>query len=157
MSGVVSSRDGGDELAARYEILRAAAAEVVHRGVRRRSPLPYTTELHELHRLLLGVARPESARHSLAFTDPEEGGPYDLTKLAEKFRAELATEHLPGESVRKVIMTQLRAMVISSLLGELAARLAPGPAVGADESGRGLAELAAELGEFLLNQTSAGS
>jgi hypothetical protein len=54
-------------------------------------------------------------------------------------------------------LTQLRALVIGSLLQELAVRLALGPAVGVEEAGRGLAEIAAELGTQLINQTSAGA
>ena len=48
-------------------------------------------------------------------------------------------------------------MVIGSLLQELAARLAPGPAVGTDVAGRDLAEIAEELATRLINMTSAGA
>jgi hypothetical protein len=167
-----------DDLAARYETLRAAAAEVLHSTLKHRPPLPYTAELHELHRLLLqaqslsastGTGRPadapDPAPYSLAFTDYREDGsaaPYELTRLAEEIRAELAGdrrcgEHVPDHPLRDVTLTQLRALVIGSLLQELAARLAPGPAVGVEETGRDLAEIAAELGTRLINQTFAGA
>lgn len=161
-----------DDLAARYETLRAAAAEVLHSALNRRNPAPYTAELHELHRVLLAkdapavpAGTPDPARHSLAFTDHREdgsSGPYELAALAEEIRADLAGdralgEHVPEHPLRDVRLTQLRAMVVGSLLQELAARLAPGPAVGAGEDGRGLAETAAELGRRLVNQTSAGA
>jgi hypothetical protein len=167
-----------DDLAARYETLRAAAAEVLYSALKHRPPLPYTPELHELYRLLLearspsaptGSGRPadapDPARYSLAFTDYWEDGSaglYELTKLTEEIRADLAGdrrcgEHTPDQPLRDVTMTQLRAMVISSLLPELAARLAPGAAVGTEETGRDLAEIAADLGTRLINQTSAGA
>ncbi|RZS40716.1 hypothetical protein EV193_10327 [Herbihabitans rhizosphaerae] len=159
-----------DDLAARYETLRAAAAEVLHSALNTRHPAPYTAELHELHRVLLDspsapAGTPDPARHSLAFTDYREdgsSGPYELTRLTEEIRAELADdrargEHVPDHPVRDVPLTQLRALVIGSLLHELAARLAPGPAVGVAEAGRELAEIAADLGTRLINQTSAGA
>jgi hypothetical protein len=151
-----------DDLAARYDALRAAADAVFVSERRRKRP--YTAVWHELHRALLEPRSPEAssldpARHSLAFT---EDGPYELTTLAEEIREDLAGdrargEHLPEHPPRDVRLTQLRAMVVSALLQELAARLAPGPAAGTEEAGRDLAEIAAELGTRLLNMTSAGA
>lgn len=174
-----------DDLAARYEILRAAAAEVLHSALNRRHPAPYTAEMHTLHHVLLksrspstesdaasattgsgpSVDAPDPTRHSLAFTDYRDdgsSGPYELARLADEIRTELDSDRAPGEHVpdhplRDVTLTQLRAMVISSLLKELAERLAPGPAVGTGEAGRDLAEIAADLGKRLINQTSAGA
>lgn len=159
-----------DDLAARHETLRAAAAEVLHSARRHRPPLPYTPELHELHRALLearsptGPERPadapDPARHSLACTDHREDGParpYELTRLAEEIRADLAGRHSPDRPPRDVPLTQLRAMVIGSLLRELAARLAPGPAAGTEQAGRDLAAIATDLAARLFNQTSAGA
>lgn len=173
------------DLAARYETLRAAAAEVLHSALSTRHPVPYTAEMHALHRVLLEsrspaaapgfpsapassgplAGAPDPARLSLAFTDYRDdgsSGPYELARLAAEIRAELAGdrargEHVPDHPLRDVTLTQLRAMVIGSLLKELAARLAPGPAVGVGEAGRDLAEIAADLGERLINQTSAGA
>jgi hypothetical protein len=168
-----------DDLAAQYETLRAAAAEVLDSALSRRHPAPYTAAMHTLHGVLLesqspstesdesspAADAPDPARHSLAFTDYRDdgaSGPYELARLAAEIRAELdgdriRGEHVPDQPLRDVTMTQLRAMVISSLLHELAARLAPGPAVGAGEAGRALAEIATEFGKRLLNQTSAGA
>lgn len=155
-----------DDLAARYDALRAAADEVFVSERRRKPARPYTAVWHELHQALLASPpqdRPagsaDPARHSLAFTD---GGPYELTKLAEEIREDLAGdrargEHLPEHPPRDVRLTQLRAMVISTLLQELAARLAPGPAAGTEEAGRDLAEIADELATRLMNMTSAGA
>jgi hypothetical protein len=167
-----------DELAARYEALRAAAVEVFDSAWNSRTPVPYTAEWHELHRVLLESRSPSAptrsgrpanaldpARYSLAFTDYREdgsSGPYELTRLAAEIRADLAgdrarDEHVPDHQLRDVQLTQLRAMVISSLLEELAARLAPGPAVGTEGAGRDLAEIAAEFATRLINMTSAGA
>jgi hypothetical protein len=169
-----------DDLAARYEALLAAADDVFVSARHSRPPKPYTAEWHELHRVLLesrspssspptGSGRPadapDPARYSVAFTDHREdgsSGPYELTKLAEDLRADLAGdravgEHLPDQPLRDVRLTQLRAMVVSSLLTELAARLAPGPAAGTEEAGRDLAEIATEFATRLLNMTSAGA
>lgn len=167
-----------DDLAARYEALRAAASAVFVSARHSRPPLPYTAEWHELHRVLLAsrtpsapaesgrpADAPDPVRYSVAFTDHREdgsSGPYELTRLAEDIRADLAGdrargEHLPDQPVRDVRLTQLRAMVVSSLLDELAARLAPGPAVGTEETGRDLAEIATEFATRLINMTSAGA
>lgn len=169
-----------DDLAVRYETLRAAAAEVLDSALSRRHPVPYTAQLQALHRVLLEsrspstaqaeserpADAPDPARHSLAFTDYRDdgssAGPYELAGLAAEIRAELVGdrlrgEHVPDHPLRDVTLTQLRAMVISSLLNELAARLAPGPAVGTGDAGRELAEIAAEFAKRLLNQTSAGA
>lgn len=167
-----------DDLAARYEALLAAAVEVFDSARDPWSPAPYTAEWHELHRVLLEsrspspppasgrpADAPDPARHSLAFTDHREdgsSGPYELTRLAADIRADLAGdraggEHVPDHPPRDVRLTQLRAMVIGTLLQELAARLAPGPAVGTEEAGRDLAEIAAELGTRLIDMTSAGA
>jgi hypothetical protein len=163
-----------DDLAARYAALRAAAVEAFDAARDSRPPAPYTAEWHELHRVLLeprppsappasGV--PDPARHSLAFTDYRydgSAGPYELTRLAADIRADLAGdrargEHDPDHPLRDVRLTQLRAMVISTLLEELAARLTPGPAAGTEEAGRDLAEIAAEFATRLINMTSAGA
>ena len=154
-----------DDLAARFDALRAAADEVFVSERRRRPPRPYTAVWHELHQALLGSPQapdgsPDPARYSLAFTGDD--GPYELTRLAEEIREDLAGdrgpgEHLPEHPPRDVRLTQLRAMVISSLLQELAARLAPGPAAGTEEAGRDLAEIATEFATRLMNMTSAGA
>jgi len=153
-----------DDLAARFDALRAAA-DAVFVSERRRQR-PYTAVWHELHQALLEsqppdrpAGSPDPARYSLAFTDD---GPYELTRLAAEIREDLAGdrargEHLPEHPPREVRLTQLRAMVISTLLRELAARLAPGPAVGTGEAGRDLAEIAAEFATRLMNMTSAGA
>nr|WP_042193768.1 hypothetical protein [Kibdelosporangium sp. MJ126-NF4]CEL20903.1 hypothetical protein [Kibdelosporangium sp. MJ126-NF4]CTQ98292.1 hypothetical protein [Kibdelosporangium sp. MJ126-NF4] len=163
-----------DDLAARYETLRAAAADVVHSALRPRNNVPYTSAMRELHRLLLESQStppptesdgPDPARYSLAFTDYREDGssaPYELKTLAAEIRADLdgdrtRLEHVPDHPLRNVPLTQLRAMVISSLLDELAVRLAPGAAIGLGEEGRALAEIAADLSTKLVNQTSAGA
>ena len=163
-----------DDLTARYESLRAAAAEVVHRALITRDPAPYTPQLNALYRLLLEAqspaaaagsepapSAPDPARQSLAFRNHCDDGtsaPYGLAELAAEIRAELSedrlpAEHVPGHPSRNVRMSQLRAMVIGSLLRELAARLVPGPAVGMSEEGRGLAAIAIENSKRLLNQT----
>lgn len=155
-----------DDLRARYAALRAAADDVfVSLGLDRSTP--YTAEWHELHRALLEsppetADAPDPARHSLAFTDHRASGPYELTTLAAEIRADLAGDRARGEpgpdhAVRDVRLTPLRAMVISSLLEELAARLAPGPAAGVEEAGRDLAGVAAELAKRLIDMTSAGA
>lgn len=167
-----------DDLAARYEALRTAAVEVFDSARHSQPPAPYTAQWHELHRVLLesrspsapiGSGRPadapDPARYSLAFTDYRDdgsSGPYELTRLAADIRADLAGdracgEHVPDHPLRDVRLTQLRAMVIGSLLQELAARLAPGPAVGTERAGSDLAEIAAELATRLINMTSAGA
>lgn len=166
-----------EELTARYETLRAAAAEVVHCALITRDPAPYTPQLHALHRLLVeaqspsaaGESTPEAgapdpARYSIAFTNHRAdgaAGPYELAELAAEMRAELSGDRLPGQHVpehplRDVKLSQLRAMVISSLLEELAARLVPGPAAGMSEAGSDLAAIATEFSKRLLNMTSAG-
>ncbi|HWO61147.1 MAG TPA: hypothetical protein VNO31_14060 [Umezawaea sp.] len=158
-----------DDLAARYEALRTAAVELFDYVRNDRPPAPYTAEWHELHRVLLEsrppatsdrpAPSPDPARYSLAFTDHREdgsSGPYELARLAADLRADLAGDHRPEAAPRTSTMTELRAMIISSLLHELAARLAPGPAVGTAETGRDLAEIAADFGTRLLNMTSAG-
>jgi hypothetical protein len=154
-----------DDLAAQFDALRAAADEVFVSERRRQPPRPYTTVWHELHQALLASpsapdGSPDPTRYSLAFTDDD--GPYELTKLAAEIRADLAGdrargEHLPEHPPRDVRLTQLRAMVISSLLRELEARLAQGPAAGTDEAGSDLAEIAAERATRLINMTSAGA
>lgn len=172
-----------DDLAARYETLRAAASEVLHSALNRRNPAPYTPELAALHNVLLetrppsghspsgttGSARsderPDPARYSLAFTDYQDDGSsglYELPKLAAEIRADLAGdravgEHVPNHPLRDVTLTQLRALAIGTLLKELSERLAPGPAAGTEESGRDLADIAAEFSKRLINQTSAGA
>jgi hypothetical protein len=174
-----------DNLAARYETLRAAAADVLDSALDRRHPAPYTERLHALQLVLLeaqsaasasgdwsprtGADRsadaPDPARHSLAFTDYRDDGssaPCELMRLAAEIRADLdgdrsLDEHLPDQPLRNVTMTQLRAMVISALLNELAARVAPGPAVGAGQAGSDLAAIAVDLGARLVNQTSGGA
>ncbi|MCG8914503.1 hypothetical protein L6E12_01665 [Actinokineospora sp. PR83] len=162
-----------DDLAARYETLRAAAADVVHHQTPHYPPVPYTAELDEVYRLLLAeqgsatrvgspVGSLDPTRFSLAFTDFRDDGssaPYGLAELAAELRADLAGdrgrgEHLPGEPVRDVHVSQVRALVIGQLLQELADRLAPGPAVGMAQAGRDLAELATEFSEKLINMTS---
>ncbi|GAA3036413.1 hypothetical protein [Actinokineospora globicatena] len=162
-----------DDLAARYEVLRAAAADVVHHQTPHDPPVPYTAELDELYRLLLAdqgsatqvgtSAGPvDPTRFSLAFTDFRDDGssaPYGLVELAAQLREDLAGdrglgEHAPGEPDRDVHLSQVRALVIGQLLEEVAGRLAPGPAVGMAEAGRGLAELATKLSEQLINMTS---
>lgn len=166
-----------DDLAAQYETLRAAAAEVVHSALKTRHPAPYTPELHALHQMLLAIQSPptsadampgadtvDPARYSLAFTDYRDdgsSGPYELTSLAAEIRAELDGDRIPGQHVpdhplRDVTMTGLRAMVISSLLKELAARLSPGPAIGTAETGRDLAAIAMEFSKRLENKAEWG-
>jgi hypothetical protein len=160
-----------EDLLRRHEALRAAAADALNSALSRRHPIPvtYTAELHALHLALLecgseSAAVPDPGRYSLAFTDYRDdgsSGPYDLTTLAAELRTDLDAdrapgEHLPDQLPRDVTITPLRAMVISSLLKELAARLAPGPAIGPGDSGRALAEIAANLGERLIDQTPAG-
>lgn len=162
-----------DDLAARYETLRAAAAEVVHSALKTRHPAPYTPELDALYRMLLEAQSPTSgeseptagavdpARYSLAFTDYSadgSSGPYELSKLAAEIRAEMdgdriRGQHVPDHPLRDVTMTELRAMVISSLLDELAVRLSPGPDVGTAETGRDLAEIAVEFSKRLMRQS----
>jgi hypothetical protein len=160
------------DLRRRHEALRAAAADALNSALSRRHPIPvtYTAELHALHLALLESGSdkpttvPDPGRYSLVFTDYRDdgsSGPYDLASLAAELRADLDAdravgEHLPDQLPRDVTLTPLRAMVIGSLLKELAARLAPGPAIGAGDSGRALAEIAANLGERLIDQTPAG-
>lgn len=164
-----------DDLTTRYETLRAAAAEVVHTSLRSRYRAPYTPELHALYRLLLEDQSPsessapadgtvDPARCSLAFMDYRDDGssaPYELTRLAAEIRAELDADrttgqHIPDHPLRDVTMTGLRAMVISSLLKELAARLSPGPAVGTAETGGDLAAIAMEFSKRLDNKAEWG-
>ncbi|PPK70412.1 hypothetical protein V5P93_000707 [Actinokineospora auranticolor] len=163
----------GDDLAARYEALRAAAADLVHHQTPHDPPVPYTAELDDLYQLLLAeqgsatrvesqAGSPDPTRFSLAFTDFRDDGssaPYGLVELAAELRADLAGdrargERLRGEPLRDVHVSELRALVIGQLLQEVADRLAPGPAVGMAEAGRDLAALATELSEKLINMTS---
>lgn len=162
-----------DDLTAQYEALRASAAELVHTSLRSRYRAPYTPELNALYRLLLEDQAPpvsadsestsdaiDPARYSLAFRDYRDDGsssPYELTELAAEIRSELDGDRAPGQHVpehplRDVTMTGLRAMVVSSLLDELASRLSPGPAVGNAETGGDLAAIAVEFSQRLANK-----
>lgn len=167
-----------NDLAAQYETLRAAAAEVAYSALRTRGRgAPYSPEMHRLYRLLLETQSPSApaesapaadaidpALYSLAFTDYRDDGsssPYELTSLAAEIRAELDGDRAPGQHVpdhplRDVTLTGLRAMVISALLNELATRLSPGPAVGTGETGRELAAIAVELSKRLANKAEWG-
>ncbi len=168
-----------EDLAARYEQLLAASAEVVHSALISRYRAPYTPELDALYRLVLEAQTRSSPRaadpvpapgavdpalHSLAFTfhgDDGTSGPYALARLGSEIRAELDAdrvrgEHVPDHPLRDVVLTDLRAMVIAGLLRELAARLDPGPAMGPGEAGRALAAVATECGERLDNLAGMG-
>ncbi|KLL09754.1 hypothetical protein BL254_19875 [Protofrankia sp. BMG5.30] len=87
--------------------------------------------------------------------------PIPLPQRAADLRRRLAgdrglDERLPGELSRNVVITELRAMIVASLLKELAARLSPGAAFGPGQSGDELARLATDLAKELLDQTFVG-
>ncbi|MFI9324904.1 hypothetical protein ACIGXI_34720 [Kitasatospora aureofaciens] len=90
-----------------------------------------------------------------------EGSPIALADLAGDLRRELENDgptlqRLPGSPWRLVLLTELRGVVIGSLLRELAARLSPGPEFGPGEEGLELACLARELADDILDQTFVG-
>lgn len=84
--------------------------------------------------------------------------PIPLAKRATDLRRRLdgdrdLNERQPGEPSRNVVITELRAMIIASMLEELAARLSPGAAFGPGRNGEELARLATDLAKGLLEQT----
>ncbi|TDC73670.1 hypothetical protein [Actinomadura sp. 7K507] len=87
--------------------------------------------------------------------------PVSLPQQAADLRRQLdgdraLDERLPGEPSRNVVVTELRAMIVASLLEELAARLSPGVAFGPGRNGEELAQLAVDLAKELLDQTFLG-
>ncbi|MFF3244274.1 hypothetical protein ACFYWY_11185 [Streptomyces sp. NPDC002870] len=78
----------------------------------------------------------------------------DLRRRLDRDRG--LDERLPGEPTRNVVITELRAMIVASLLEELAARLSPGTAFGPGRNGEELARLATDLAKELLDQTFLG-
>ena len=105
---------------------------------------------------------PDPAKHVLSVTRSDRHGmrrPITLTCHAQELRRELADDHLwpngPGRPARNVVVTEVRAVVIASLLEELAARLLPGPAFGAGTDGQELARVVADLAAELLDQALA--
>ncbi|WP_280420620.1 hypothetical protein [Nocardia carnea] len=94
----------------------------------------------------------DPARHLVSLYRYEGTGriPISFDEEAADIRRELAADRpVRGES-QPVVITELRAMIIGSLLRELAARLGAGPA------GRNLAAIAGELADELIDQTVAG-
>lgn len=102
-------------------------------------------------------------RHFLSLRDfrGKVGHPITLDEQALRWRERLAAdrdreEQRAGELDRDVHLTELRGMVIGTLLRELAARLEPGAAFGPTDQGTALASLARDLADEVLDQTFVG-
>ncbi|WP_040792118.1 hypothetical protein [Nocardia paucivorans] len=128
--------------------------------------------LTELHRLATGAAASDAGvlaaqadpgRHlvSLYRYEGTEKRPIGLDEEAAEIRRELAGDRKPDPfpadtDPNLVVLTELRAMIIGSLLRELAARLAPGVAFGPGTDGQALAAVVTDLAQELLDQTFVG-
>lgn len=104
----------------------------------------------------------DPAKHMINVKQFDSNGTYrpiTLTHHARELRRELANDRLwpsgPGRPARNVVVTEIRAVVIASLLEELAARLRPGPAFGSGTEGGELACVVADLAAELLDQAFA--
>ena len=90
--------------------------------------------------------------------------PIGLDDEAEDLRRQLAADRTVdtvgsdsgNTESDNVVVTELRGMIIGSLLRELAARLVPGVAFGPGHNGEALAAVANELAWELLDQTFVG-
>jgi hypothetical protein len=151
-----------DTLLRRYQALRAAARAVLDAADDDPAPSQRTTELRALARAVReGDAGPrqleprpsvDPARHVLSmrrYDTGEPGSPITLARHARELRRDLESD----QPARSVVVTEVRAVVIASLLEELAARLSPGPAFGAGTGGEELARIVGQLAAELLDQT----
>lgn len=163
----------GDELVRRYEALRRAATAVVEASAAAdpASALPaHWQKLGALEQALTdGGPRNAATReildpdlHLLSMRDYERGvpggAPFSLAARARSIRRSLAAddvaEHPVGDWPDEYVptLTELRAMIVATLLRELAARLS---ATG-DPGGQDLAAVALGLAGEVLAPTLAG-
>lgn len=154
----------------RYSQLRAAAVAVLDAA----AELPDYPEslrrcLVALHRAVQGEDSPDNStpavdpgRHmvSLLRYEDREKFPITLDQEAVEIRRDLEADQPLDERAQApdgiVVLTELRGMVVGSLLRELAARLSPGAAFGPGRAGTALAEVATDLSWEILNQTIVG-
>lgn len=161
----------GVDAVAQFRQLQAAALAVLDRADKiPEHPEPFRTALDELRRCAAGApsadadtssADPSSHLMSLYRYEGTEKRPIGLDEEAGQIRRELAGDRTPASSAPAaeqdfVVLTELRAMIIGSLLQELAARLTPGAAFGPGTGGQNLAAVVSELAQELLDQTFVG-
>lgn len=160
-----------------WERLRAAAVGVLAAAGDAAGQLPAAlgTALDGLRDALRGEAPGSAAGRQLPVQDPfgdfltsrrysgsEPGQPIPLETMAADLKRRLGNDRgiddrQPGERAWNVTITELRGMVIASLLEELAARLSPGAAFGPGKHGIALARVALDLSKELQDQTFVGS
>jgi hypothetical protein len=159
--------------AARHERLRSAGAAVVAvLDSDTATSDSVQTALIDLFHAVRGerpvvVGRPgwpkhDAMRHYLSrleYSRITESAPSTLDEQA----AEMATQLSAGRKVNQarpddynIELSEPRAIVLASLLLELAARLRPGAAFGPSRQGEALAEVATGLADELLDQTALG-
>lgn len=158
------------DLNLRYAQLRAAAIAVFDVGAELLDcPESLRRRLVALHRVIQGDASPagstptvDPSRHmvSLLKYEDREKFPIPLEQEAAEIRRQLDGDQ-PSDERRPdpdgtVVLTELRGMIIGSLLRELAARLLPGAAFGPGGEGTALSEVATDLSWEVLNQTFVG-
>lgn len=100
----------------------------------------------------------DPAKHALSVRRYDRNGadrPMTLTHYARQLRRELESDRWQvgrDRPARHVVVSEVRAVVIASLLEELAARVLPGPAFGASTEGEEMAHVVAELVAELIDQ-----
>lgn len=103
----------------------------------------------------------DPAKHALSVRRYDGNGaehPMALTRYARQLRRDLESDRrrLTGpRGGRHVVLSEVRAVVIASLLEELAARLRPGPTFGPSTEGREMARVIAGLVAELIDQAIA--
>jgi hypothetical protein len=164
-----------DGLARLHEALRQAVAAVIDAAAADEAALPpaYRSKLSVLENTLNGTASESPVGGGSAIQDPDVhmlsmrdyqrgvpgGAPLSLGDRARGIRASLAgddaaeppQEEWPFDHVP--VLTELQAMVVATLLQELAARLT----AGSDEGGAELARIALELADEVLAPTFVGA
>jgi hypothetical protein len=162
-----------DELVRRYEALRLAVAAVLEEAAADETSVP-PAHRQKLDFLEQALNAPEARKnvvtrevfdpdlHLLSMRDYDRavpgGAPFSLVRRAESIRRSIAlddaAEHPVGEWPHDYApaLTELQAMVVASLLQELAARL-----TATGESGQDLAAVALELADEVLAPTFVGA
>ncbi|RZS40714.1 hypothetical protein EV193_10325 [Herbihabitans rhizosphaerae] len=163
----------GDELTHRYEALRRAATAVIESTAADPAPV-FPAHQQKLDALAQALTGPESQDvatreiidpdlHLLSMLDYERGVPggapfslaHDASEIRESMAKDDVAEHPRGyyPDEWNPTLTELRAMIVATLLQELAARLT---ATG-DPGGHELAAVARELADEVLAPTFAGA
>jgi hypothetical protein len=162
-----------DDLARRYEALRRAAAAVIEEAAAGEAPVSqaHRQNLDALGQALAGRGSQSAVtrevldpdRHLLSMRDYDRAVPggalFSLAGYARMMREGLAADEIAEQPIGYEpeddvpALTELQAMIVATLLRELAARLA----AARDPGGRDLAAVALELADEVLAPTFAGA